>query len=262
MIFFRTFKYLRYILLARHRIGHGIHSPFVYDLVSRVFRNKTDEKIVSEIERIRKKMLSDHRSVVVTDYGSGSVKGITNTKKVSAIAKKSSVSKKYGIFLSGMAAEFSGTEVIELGTSLGISTMYLASGCNEAAVRTMEGCQSLSQLARENFIEAGLTNITVTTGRFEEVLPGILSLKKSPGLVFIDGDHRKKPLVSYFSRISEVSDSKTVIIIDDIYHSREMAEAWEEIKSFRKVTVTIDIFRMGIVFFRQGINRQDFIIRY
>jgi hypothetical protein len=83
-----------------------------------------------------------------------------------------------------------------------------------------------------------------------------------PGLVFIDGNHRKEPTVEYFNRMTELSDNNTVIVIDDIYYSPEMSDAWKEIKQNEKVSFTIDIFRMGIVFFREGMTRLDYIIRY
>jgi hypothetical protein len=80
--------------------------------------------------------------------------------------------------------------------------------------------------------------------------------------VFIDGDHRREPVVRYFTQIAEMSDSKTVIIIDDINYSVEMGEAWKQIKGDSKVTLTIDLNRMGIVFFREGITHNDYVIRY
>jgi predicted O-methyltransferase YrrM len=262
MIFFRTAKYLKYILLSRHRKGHGIHSPFVFDLVSRIFRNKTDDDIVCTIETIRKKMISESRIINVNDLGSGSENRKGKLRKVSDIARYSPVPRKYGELLSKMAAEFGEPLILELGTSLGISAMYMAASSPGIKVKTIEGCSATSAIARENFEDAGMKNIELYTGSFDDVLPEIVRSKIKPGLVYIDGNHRKEPLLKYFNMIAEVSDSKTVIIVDDIYSSKEMAEAWDEIKSYENVSVTVDIFRMGIVFFRQGINRNNYIIRY
>jgi len=262
MIFFRAIKYLKYILLSKHRKGHGIHSPFVFDLISRVLRNKIDPDIVFSIEKVRKRLISDNRSIIVKDLGSGSEKLKTNLRKVSDIARYSPIPRKYGVFLSNMATEFGEPLIVELGTSLGISTMYMATACTSAIVNTVEGCPATSEIAKENFTEAGIRNIEVFTGSFDEVLPVIITSNNKPGLVYIDGDHRKEPVINYFSHIAEISDSKTVIIIDDIHYSREMEEAWNEIKKYDKVSLTIDIFRMGIVFFREGISYNNYIIRY
>lgn len=262
MIFFRASKYLNYMLFSRHRKGHGIHGPFIFDLVSRVFRNKMDYDIVCKIEKVRKKMISDKRSIVVKDLGSGSVKLKTNLRKVSDIAKYSPVPKKYGVLLANMAAEFGDPLLIEFGTSFGISTMYLAGACPGSIVYTLEGCPEISEIAKENFKEEGFNNISVQTGSFDDLLPSIKKLSGNPGLVFIDGNHHKDALINYFFQMSEISCDQTVIIIDDIHYSKEMEEAWNFIKQDENVTMTIDIWRMGMVFFRAGINHFDYIIRY
>ncbi len=262
MIIFRILEYLKYVLFWHHRKGHGIHSPFVFDLVSRIFRNKINPDIVCNIEKMRKKMISDNRTINVRDLGSGSEKTKTHIRKVSDIALYSPVKKKYGVLLANIAAEFGGQLIIEFGTSFGISTMYMAGGCRDAIVYTMEGCPAISEIARNNFDEAGFNNIRMLTGSFDDLMPSLLSLSVKPGLVFIDGNHRKEAVVNYFCRMSEISGNKTVIIIDDIHYSAEMKAAWDIIKKNDLVTMTIDIWRMGLVFFREGITHTDYKIKY
>jgi len=262
MIFSRAIKYLKYILLSSNRKGHGIHSPFVFDLVSRVFRNKIDSDIVLSIEMVRKRLISDKRSIFVKDLGSGAESSKTNFKKVSEIARYSPVTSRFGVLLSNMAKEFGSPLIIEFGTSFGISTMYLAASCTDTNVYTMEGCPETVEIAKQNFSEVGLNNIKVFNQSFDDILEDISTPDNKPGLVFIDGNHRKDPVIKYFVKMAEISDSDTVIIIDDINYSKEMEEAWEEIKRYEKVTLTVDIFRMGIVFFREGMNNKNYIIRY
>jgi len=248
--------------MAGHRAGHGIHSPFIFDLVTRVFRNKTDRDIVCIIEKTRKKMLHDRRTIEAEDFGAGAENRKTNRKRVSQIAKRSPVTKKYGLLLSKLASEFGGEGIIEFGTSLGISTMYLASASGNLKVFSMEGSAALAEIARENLDSAGFTNCEVFTGDFDVVLPAVFEKCQNPGLVFIDGNHRKEPLLRYFLKITEKCSKKTVIVIDDINYSKEMHEAWKEIRSAENVTVTIDMHRMGLVFLREGITPNNYIIRY
>ena len=255
-------KYLEYKLFSKHRKGHGIHSPFVFDLVSGVFRNKTDADIVFNIEKIRKKMLTDTRIINVNDLGAGSAKYKSSLRKLTTISRYSAIPEKYGILICNMAKSFGKPHIIEFGTSLGISALYLAAGDREVAVYTIEGCRETSAVAAENFKEAGCTNITLFNTSFEDFLVRHTSEILKPGLVFIDGNHRKEPVIKYFNLMAEVSDSSTVIMIDDIYSSVGMYEAWSKIKKHRKVTFTVDIFRMGIVFFREGVNHFDYVIRY
>lgn len=255
-------QFIKYFIISRHRRGHGIHSPFVFDLVSSVFRNKTEPDIVFSIEKIRKKLITDKELIEINDLGAGSKKMKTNQRKVSDIVRYSAVPRKYGILLSKMSKAFGSPLILEFGTSLGISTMYLAALCPETTVITMEGCKNTSEIASRNFKEAGLSNIRLLNGSFDDLFPAIKNENVSPGLVFIDGNHLKEPVISYFSQVADMSDSRTVVIIDDINSSREMVEAWNEIKNHRNVTLSVDIFRMGMVFFREDMNRSGYVIRY
>lgn len=262
MFFSVKLKFLKYFLQSRHKKGHGIHSPFVYDLISGAFRNKNNHGFVCTIEKKRKEMLADQRMIKVNDLGAGSKRMKNGYRKVSDIARYSAIPGKYGRLLSNMAAEFGGRSIIEFGTSLGISTMYQAAACPDAVVYTMEGCPAISEIAKHNFSTAGIDNIYLMTGSFDDLLPEIRKKNIIPGLVFIDGNHRKEPVIRYFKQVAEMSDGNTVVIIDDIHSSIEMENAWESIKLHEDVTLTIDIFRMGMVFFREGISHFDYVIRY
>jgi predicted O-methyltransferase YrrM len=207
-------------------------------------------------------LLKDPRSIKVTDLGAGSKKMKTSQRKVSDIARYSAIPGKYGILLSNMAEAFGKPFILEFGTSLGISTMYMAASCPDANVITIEGCSTTSDIASDNFREAGLKNIKVLNGPFDEILTEIRKKGMHPGLVFIDGNHRKGPVINYFNQVADMSDNKSVVIIDDINSSREMAEAWCAIKNHKNVTISVDIFRMGIVFFREGLNHFNYVVRY
>jgi predicted O-methyltransferase YrrM len=262
MIFSRTVKYLKYMLVSRHKKGHGIHSPFIFDLVSRIFWSKVNQDVINTIERIRKKLISDKKTVVINDLGTGPVKSRIKLRKVSDIARNSPVPLKYGILLSNLANQFGKKVIIEFGTSFGISTMYMAALHPETIVFTMEGCLPIAEIAERNFEIAGLNNVKLLKGPFDDLIPYITETGLTPGLVFIDGNHRKKPCLEYFNKMTGISDNETVIIIDDIHYSEEMEDAWNEIKCSKKVTVTVDIYRMGLVFFREGITHKNYLVRY
>jgi predicted O-methyltransferase YrrM len=249
-------------MFSGHRKGHGIHSPFVFDLVSRVMRNKIDQDIVLKIENMRKKNISDERIISVQDLGGGSSRMKSSLRRVSDIAAYSAVPRKYGRLLSNMASEFGKPDIIELGTSLGISTMYMATASPGSVVHTIEGCPSTAEIAKENFEYAGINNVHLINGSFDDIIPELRKKSVKPGLVFIDGNHRKEPTLKYFEEMADLSDKNNVIIIDDIHISEEMEEAWTLIKKHKKVTLTVDIFRMGFVFFREGMNRYNYVIKY
>jgi predicted O-methyltransferase YrrM len=262
LVFFKVARYLKYIFLSSGRKGHGIQSPFVFDIVTRLFDKKKVPEGLSRVEKVRERLKNDNRIIKVNDLGAGSAGEGQRFRKVSDIVRFSAVPKKFGILLSRMAHEFGNPLILEFGTSFGISTMYLASGCSGTQVLTMEGSSALAEIAEGNFNSAGLSNIRVLTGSFEAQLSEITVAGLRPGLVFIDGNHRKIPTLEYFDKITRISGPETVVIIDDINYSVEMSEAWNCIKEHEKVSVSIDILRMGIVFFRKGIGRQNYMIRY
>ncbi|HLN19784.1 MAG TPA: class I SAM-dependent methyltransferase [Bacteroidales bacterium] len=261
MKFHKLIKYLQYWIFSRHSNGHGIHSPFIFNIVSELFRNKSNDDIVCTIEKVRETLIRDKRIIRVHDLGSGQNKKQVS-RKVSEIARYSAVTKKYGLLLSNLAAEFGRENIIELGTSLGISTMYLASGCPGTAVHTIEGCPECSDIARDNISGTGFENVHVITGSFDEKLPALLAEGIKPGLVFIDGNHRYSSTIGYFNMIMKISDEQTVFVFDDIHNSVDMSQAWVSIINDERVTATIDIHRMGIVFLKKGITKGNYTIRY
>ncbi len=265
MIFFRITNYLKYILLSGHRNGHGIHSPFIFDIVNRQLRNKIDLQIVLNAESARRRFLSDNRTIAVEDFGYGGLKQGAGKRRISDIARNSPVTKKYGIFLAKLSAELGNQTIIELGTSLGISTMYMALASKGSSISTIEGSEALAEIAGKNFAEAGLDNVKVYAGKFDEVLPGLIKdvdIKRYPVMIYIDGDHRHDSLINNFEIISKNTKGKTLVVIDDINYSPEMNRAWNAIRKFEKVSASINIYRMGILFLWGNITPKDYIIRY
>ena len=253
---------MNYILLSSHRKGHGVHGPFLYSLITNVFRKQISRDVVKNIENIRKRMLSDHRILKVTDYGSGQGRGEKDLRQVKEIARMAPVKEKYGKLLAKLSGEYGRNCIIELGTSLGIGTMYLAAGAPGAVVHTIEGCPGIAEVASENFKVAGYNNITLHKGTFREVLDGFIKMNIVPGLIFIDGDHREERMLEYFEKLYSLSDEGTVMVFDDIHNSKGMGAGWGKIMKDNRVTLSVDIFRMGLLFFRKGLTPASFIIRY
>lgn len=257
-------KYLRYFFTASNGKGHGIHSPFVFDLVINVLNDKKKYPAYNSIESIRKKMLQDKTVLTVEDFGAGSTTGLTKQRTIQQIASSSLKKPKYARLLFRLVNYFHSKNILELGTSLGVTTAYLASADQEAKVVTMEGAASIASVAASNFKELQLNNIECVIGNFDEKLSSVVN-RESPafGFVFIDGNHRKEPTLNYFQQIMTKSDESTVFVFDDIHWSKEMEEAWEEIKQHPSVTLTIDLFFIGFVFLRkQQKEKEHFLIRF
>ncbi|MFH2143204.1 MAG: class I SAM-dependent methyltransferase, partial [Bacteroidota bacterium] len=229
-------------MFSRHKKGHGIHSPFVYDLIKNVFNDKTDYSVYDKIENSRKKILSDERTIEVNDLGAGSRIFKTSFRKIKDIAKTSVLEKKYGQLLFRIVNYFKPENIIEMGTSLGISTLYLASGNPDAKIYTIEGCKNIHDFSRSLFDDYKDLNIKTICGSFDQELPRLLMDIEKPDFIFFDGNHKKEATLYYFNTCLEKAHSKTIFFFDDINWSKEMQEAWQKIIIHNKVSVSIDLY--------------------
>ncbi len=257
-------KYLRYYFTAANGKGHGIHSPFVFDLIKNVLNDKTKYAAYKEVELQRSLLLGNETIITVEDFGAGSTKGLTKQRVVQQIAATSLKPKKYAQLLFRLVNYFQPKQILELGTSLGITTAYLAKAKPEAAVTTMEGSVAIAKIAEEHFRKLNLQNVRIITGNFEETLAAtIASSSQSFNFIFIDGNHRKEPTLRYFEQLLLKAGDDTIFVFDDIHWSKEMEEAWEQIKQHAAVTLTVDLFFIGLVFLRkEQKEKEHFIIRF
>jgi predicted O-methyltransferase YrrM len=239
-----------------------VHSPFVFDLLLSTIYNKKDFYTYKTIESLRSQLKESEQVLNCIDLGAGSLLQNKSSKSVRQLVNSAAKSPKYAQLLFRLVDHFQPEEILELGTSLGISTAYLASANSKLKVTSIEGCKEIADKATENFKKLDLQNIKQFVGNFDDVLPEILSKKEKVDLVFFDGNHRKAPTLNYFKQCLEKAHEGSIFIFDDIYWSSEMKEAWEEIKMNERVTVTLDLFYFGIVFFRKEQVKQHFVIRY
>jgi predicted O-methyltransferase YrrM len=256
-------KYLQYWLTARNGKGHGIHSPFVFDLVTQVFNDAGNYYCYAVMEGERQQFLSDHNSIEVQDLGAGSRKGTYHQRQISSIAQHAVKPPKYSRLLFRMANYFKCKSILELGTSLGITTGYLAHANHAAAVITLEGVPDIAALAKARFKKLGLSNVKLVEGNFDETLAPVLSEISKVDLAYIDGNHRLEPTLRYFNQMFPFLHADSLVIFDDIHWSAEMEQAWKMVKDDKRVTLTIDLFFIGLVFFKPDFKeKQHFSIRF
>jgi predicted O-methyltransferase YrrM len=256
-------KYIQYYLAASNGKGHGIHSPFVFDFVKNVLNDKTVYSDYQPIEQKRKALLIDNTVIDVEDFGAGSSIINTNKKVVSDIAASSLKPKKYAQLLYRMVQYYKPETIVELGTSFGITTAYLASANKTSKVFTCEGSGAIASIAKQNFEALQLNNVQLTEGDFTQTLSPLLSNLKTFDFAFVDGNHRKQPTLDYFKQLLKHAVPNSILIFDDIHWSAEMEEAWNTIKQHPAVTLTIDLFFIGIVFINPHFKiPQHFVLRF
>jgi predicted O-methyltransferase YrrM len=256
-------KYIQYYFTASNSKGHGIHSPFVFSFIKNVLRDKKQYPCYGPVEGRRKQLQSDLTIIEVEDFGAGS--GVIKSKKrvVKDIADSSLKPKKYAQLLYRIISHYQPENILELGTSFGITTAYLALGNEQATVHTCEGSGTIASIAQTTFVNLQLKNIRLIKGDFKKTLPPLLSEINKIAFAFIDGNHRKEPTLNYFTELLQHSTASTILIFDDIHWSEEMEAAWKEIQQHPAVTLTIDLFFIGLVFLNPEFKvKQHFTIRF
>ena len=238
-----------------------VHSPFVFEFVTEVLQ-KSSSYNDAAVARLRNRLLSDENTIQISDFGAGSRKTRSNERKIKNIARNSGISPKYGKLLAQIVEHYGVKNSVELGTSLGIGSSYLASASPENNVQTLEGCPNLAKQANENLQALKLTNVSVINGKFDELLETEVAKNRPYDLVFIDGNHTREATLQYFRYFLNHTRDLSFMIFDDIHWSLEMESAWEEIISSSEIHVSIDLFRMGIVMKKPDQVKEHFVLRF
>ena len=258
-----AFKYISYYLAAANGKGHGVHSPFVFDFITNVKNDKRHFYAYDTVEKVRSSMLYTDQLLTIEDFGAGSTVTKSNRRRVRDIARSALKPKKFGQLMFRMVDHYSANTIVELGTSLGITTSYLASANLKGKVYTFEGAHEVAKVAQHNFAKQQLTNIELIEGNFDDTLPSQLRRIDNVDFAFVDGNHRKEPTLKYFEQLLKKANETSVFIFDDIHWSKGMEDAWEHIKAHAQVTLTIDLFFIGLVFFRKEQKiKQHFSVRF
>lgn len=250
-------KYIRYLLSASNGRGHGIHSPFVFDFVAAVLADRASFPEYASVEALRSSLLADGTVLSVEDFGAG----VSSSRSVASIARSALKPRKFGQLFFRMARYYQPSSILELGTSLGITTSYLALGAPSASVVTCEGAPAVAAVARRNFASLGLSSLRVIEGNFDDTLS--LALAPSLDFVYVDGNHRLEPTLRYFRQMQPFLHADSIVVFDDIHWSEEMEDAWAALKADPSVTCSVDLFYIGILFFRREFfTPQHFTIRF
>ncbi len=223
-----------------------------------MLEDRSEASCFNEIEVLRSKLKCNDQEITVTDFGTG----ISGPRKISSIVAKAEKNARLAQLLFRLVQHFKPQIILDIGTSFGITTSYLASAAQQAKVITMEGCPETMNIARSTFKNLQLSNLQLIQGDFDQTLEPTVNTLERLDFVFFDGNHRLKPTLRYFQLCKQKAHNNSVFVFDDINWSPEMRQAWEKIKQDPEVTVTIDLFHMGIVFFRKEQAKENFTLRF
>lgn len=240
-----------------------MHSPFVFQFILHVLNNNSGYEAPVAVEALRSELLIDERLLDIEDLGAGSRVAARKQRTVRNLAKTAVKPKKYGQLLYRLVKHYQPQNIVELGTSLGLTTAYLATANPDANIVTIEGSEAVHRIAKDNFNTLHLQNIEALHGNFDTVLPQVMPTMDKIDLGFVDGNHRLKPTLSYFEQFLAKAHNDTILIFDDIHWSEEMEQAWQQIQEHPRVLCSVDIFFLGFVFFRNEFKeKQHFAIRF
>ncbi len=255
-------KYANFFWQAVNSKGHGVHSPFVFNFIKFVKNDRQQYASYAAIEPTRKTLLQNQSVIEVEDFGAGSTVLKTNKRVVSKMAASSLKPRRFAQLLYRIVKYYQPKIIVELGTSFGVTSAYLATANDNSTLFTLEGSPAIASIARKNFEQLSLSNIKLIEGSFEKSLDPLLASLENVDLAFIDGNHKKIPTLEYFQKFVSKSHDDTILIFDDIHWSKEMEEAWEQIKEHPSVTLSLDLFFIGIVFFKKDFKvKQHFKLR-
>ena len=253
-------QYIWYLISSKTE--HSVHSPFIFSFIKNVIRNKYSHADLKKIKRLRNKMCQSEKNIKILDYGAGSSINNSKIRKIKDIARNSAKNAKFGQLIYKACQYMKVNTIIELGTSLGISSCYLAKGAPKSTIYSFEGCPETIKIAKENLNSLGITNVNIINGDFNNTLEKKLKEIKRFDLAFIDGNHQEKYTIEYYELLLQYSKNNTIFIFDDINWSYGMQKAWKYIKKHPRTKVTIDLFFVGIVFIKTELSEEDFKIRF
>lgn len=250
-----VFRFINFYFTADTR--YTVHSPFVFDFVKNVLEDSRLFYAYHSIETHRKFLLKNHKKIEVTDLGAGSKYSKQKQRSIRQIAQSALSSPRFCRILFKLCHHYQAQRILEMGTSLGISAAYLHSADTRARLITMEGCPNIAEEAKKLFKTLKLKKIEIRVGDFEKSLEEALQSLGSADLIFFDGNHRKAPTLAYFEKAMKYAQESSIFIFDDIYWSEEMMETWEQLKQDQRVRLSIDLFDMGLLFFRSEFKEKQ-----
>ncbi len=254
-------KYINYRLTSYTE--HDLHSPFLYNFYMELIKNEHPYGDFEILNTIRKKLESDTTVIKITDLGAGSKKLKSNQRAINQIAKHGIAPKKQAEFLYRLLNKFSPATVVELGTSIGLTSLYLAKSSPKATIYTIEGCGNLYQYANALFKQQRANNIQSIHGNFDKQFPDVLSDIDALDFLYVDGNHTYEATMAYFEMALKKRNNNSIFVFDDIYWSDDMQKAWKEICNHTEVTLSLDLFYFGIIFFRsEQKNKEHFVLKF
>ncbi|MCL2596921.1 MAG: class I SAM-dependent methyltransferase [Paludibacter sp.] len=254
-LFYVFSQYLKFLFSAFNTYGHGVHSPFMYDFFQKVIYEKNPFYCFEEIEKLRNSLKINNKTLFINDLGTGK----NRSEKISKIVRNALKKPPFAQMIFRAAHFTKSATILELGTSLGITTAYLAKSNSKSRIISLEGSDEIANIAQETFNRLRINNVEIVLGNIDKTLDDTLNnINEKIDFVFIDANHHYNAVIQYFNKILFKLDENSVLVIDDIYMSKDMTRAWKEIKHHKQTVSTVDLFQIGFVFFNKNLPKKHY----
>jgi predicted O-methyltransferase YrrM len=238
---------------------YSIQSPNLYTIYSNLLKfTRENLNQHSDIEQVRLLFSKSSKIIEIKDLGAGSNLFSTPQRKLSQIVRYSTTSQRFCLLYQYFCQLSPAENVIELGTQLGITTRYL-SKVTKNKIYTFEGDPRLIEIFKNHLTEQ---NIEIIEGNIHATLPIQVADLPSIDFALIDATHTKQATLSYFENILPKVHQNSIVIIADIYWSSGMTEAWRILKNHQRVSLSLDFFHCGVLFFDPELPKINRILEY
>lgn len=272
---YRAWAYLAHQFTSWNTGGEGIHSPYLFYLVRMLIYDRNSYYAWRDIERERRRLLASGEWIEVQDYGTGAKQpGESYRRRIRDIARDSLEQARVGQILFRLVSYLGHVmqrplRIVELGTSLGITTAYLAKADSRNQVTTYEGSEALLAEARKVWKALDIRGIETVQGNIDLTLNATrdthardnIKGEEPVDIAYIDANHTREATLRYYRTLLTRATESSIFVIDDIHHSPEMTRAWREICAREEVTTTMDLFYFGLVFFDKHYLKRNYKLR-
>lgn len=252
-------SYIKYLLKAKTK--YSVHSPFVFEFITNALEADLPSEFTTSLNAFRSDLLANGELIEVTDFGAGSKVFKSNQRKVNDIAKYAGISKRKARLIQKIVHYFQPTNILEVGTSLGVGTAAIHLASPDSKIISIEGCPETAKIAAMQFDKYDIENVQLHVGEFSKLLPELF-IKETFDLIFFDGNHQKEATINYFNSCIQSTHNDTLLIFDDIHWSSEMEQAWKYIQKNTDVSLSLDLYDFGLAFFRKEQAKQDLVLRF
>lgn len=239
---------------------YSVHSPFVFNLITKVIEERNPFYRFEEIELIRKRLLQDNRPVTRHDPRG---KGKQTETTVSGIVRREAVTAKKGALLFRLANHFKPKTMLLAGSSTGLSTLYLTSYAAGLKCVSFEPLREFAAISQWVYGEAARTSIEQHTGEVNSgQLTECLNTMKTLDLVFFNSRDEQIDVLQLFNACLPYSTDHTLFIIDGINKTKRTRAVWNELTGRQEVTVSIDLRTSGLVFLNGKLHKRNYKIHF